>query len=66
MGVIKQFDVPMNTLRQLLVRPKDKILKELVVGQVYHIPYGSCEHDIWSIVMKHSSNTSKGTWMKLK
>ena len=34
---------PMNTLRQLLVRLKDRILKERVVGQVYHIPCGSCD-----------------------
>ena len=33
---------PMNTLCQSLVRPKDKILKERVVGPVYHIPRDSC------------------------
>ena len=28
----------MNILRQLLVKRKDKILKERVVGAVHHIP----------------------------
>ena len=32
---------PMHTLSQFLVRPKDKILKERVVGPVYHISCGS-------------------------
>ena len=41
--VFKQYDIlayfkPMNTLLQLLVRLKDKILKEHVVGPVYQIP----------------------------
>ena len=41
-GVYKQFGIPAyfkpsNTLRQLLVRRMDKILKERVVGPVYHI-----------------------------
>ena len=34
---------PMNTLSQLLERPNNKILKERVVGPVYHIPCGSCD-----------------------
>ena len=41
--VFKQYDVlayfnPVNTLRQLLLRLKDDILNERVVGPVYHIP----------------------------
>ena len=32
----------MNTLRHLMVRLKDKILKERVVGPVYHISCDSC------------------------
>ena len=36
-GVATYFK-PANTLRQLLVRPKDPISKERVVGPVYHIP----------------------------
>ena len=43
--LFKRYEVPMyfkptNTLRQLLVRPKDKMKKERVVGPVYQI---SCE-----------------------
>ncbi len=43
--LFKRYEVPMyfkptNTLRQLLVRPKDKLKKERVVGPVYQI---SCE-----------------------
>ena len=34
---------PMNTLRQLFLRLKDKVLKEREVGPVYHIPYGLCD-----------------------
>ena len=46
--VFKQYDVPayfkpMNSLRQLLVRPKYKILNEQVVKPVYHIPCDSCD-----------------------
>ena len=33
----------MNTLCQVLARRKDKILKEGVVGPVYHIPCDSCD-----------------------
>lgn len=43
----KRFEVPLyfkpsNTLRQLLVRPKDPLAKEKVVGPVYHIPCEEC------------------------
>ena len=43
----KKYDVrmyfkPTNTLRQLLVRPKDKLPKERVVGPVYHIQCEDC------------------------
>ncbi len=43
--LFKKYEVPMyfkptNTLRQLLVRPKDKLKKERVLGPVYQI---SCE-----------------------
>ena len=33
---------PCNTLRQLLVRPKDKVLKDRVIGPVYNIECDSC------------------------
>ena len=36
---------PTNTLRQILVRPKDPLKKEQVVGPVYHINCNSCEAD---------------------
>lgn len=41
-GVFNQYGVPLffkpsNTLGQLLVRAKDKIQKEKMVGPVYHI-----------------------------
>lgn len=41
-GVFNQHGVPLffkpsNTLRQLLVRAKDKIQKEKMVGPMYHI-----------------------------
>ncbi len=32
-----------SSIKQLLVRPKDKILKERVVGPVYHTPCDICE-----------------------
>ncbi len=46
--IFKHYDVPAyfkpsNTIKQLLVRPKDKILKEWVVGPVYHIQCDTCE-----------------------
>ncbi len=46
--VFKHYDIPAyfkpsNTIKQLLVWPKDKILKEHVVGPVYHIPCDTCE-----------------------
>jgi len=34
---------PTNTLRQLLVRPKDPVEKEKVVGPVYRISCEDCE-----------------------
>ena len=34
---------PTNTLRQMLVRPKDPLKKEQVVGPVYKIDCNSCE-----------------------
>ena len=37
------FFKPVNTLLQSLARQKDKILKEQVVGPVYHIPCDSCD-----------------------
>ena len=42
--VFTQYEVPayfkpMNTLHQVFVRPKDKILNERVVGPVYHITF---------------------------
>ena len=45
--LFKQYDVlayfkPMNSLRPLLVSPKDKILKEPVIGPVYHLSCSSC------------------------
>ena len=36
--VVPAYFKPMYTLHQLLVRSKDKIFKEPIVGQVYHIP----------------------------
>ena len=46
--VFKKYDVPayfkpVNTLRQLLPRPKDEMLKGRVVGPVYHIPCDLCD-----------------------
>ena len=46
--VFRKYDIPlyfkpMNTLRQLLARPKDKIEKEKVVGPVYHIHCADCD-----------------------
>ena len=47
-GVFNQYGVSLffklsNTLRQLLVRAKDKIQKEKMVGPVYHIQCDTCE-----------------------
>ena len=39
---IQAYFKPTNTLRQLLVRPKDKLDKHQVTGPVYHIPCGGC------------------------
>ena len=45
--IFKKYEVrvyfkPTNNLRQLLVRPKDKLDKERVVGPVYHIQCEDC------------------------
>ncbi len=42
---------PTNTLRQLLVSPKDKLKKERVIGLVYQIPCKKCPATIhgWNI-----------------
>ncbi len=45
--IFKRYEVhfyfkPTNTLRQLLVRPKDKLKKERVVGPVYQISCKKC------------------------
>ena len=45
--MFKKFNVPVyfkpnNTLRQLLVRPKDKLSKEKVVGPIYQITCETC------------------------
>lgn len=34
---------PTNTLRQILVSPKDKTHKDQVCGPIYYIQYGDCE-----------------------
>ena len=39
---IQAYFKPTNTLRQLLVRPKDKLDKFQVTGPVYHIPCEDC------------------------
>ncbi len=73
--VFKHYDVPAyfkpsNTIKLLLVWPKDKILKEQVVGPVYHIPCDTCqasylgetERSLKSRFMEHrrpSSTTSE-------
>lgn len=46
--IMKQYNVqvffkPVNTLRQLLVRPKDPLGKDRVVGPVYHITCDKCD-----------------------
>ena len=46
--VFKGYEIPMyfkpaNTLRQLLVRPKDKVEKDKIVGPVYHIACSECD-----------------------
>ena len=46
--VFRSFDIPVyfkptNTLRQLLVLPKDKVEKGKVVGLVYHITCDDCD-----------------------
>ena len=40
---VKVYFKPTNTLRQILVRPKDKVLKERVTCPVYHIKCEDCE-----------------------
>ena len=42
---IPSFFKPYNTIRQLLVRPKDPVDKERVVGPVYHIKCDTCGED---------------------
>ena len=39
---VKVYFKPTNTLRQILVRPKDKVIKERVVCPVYHISCDNC------------------------
>ena len=48
--VYQQFGIPTyfkpnNTLRQILVRPKDTLSKDKIVGPVYHIPCNDCTDD---------------------
>jgi hypothetical protein len=40
---VQVFFKPVNTLRQLLVRPKDPLEKERVIGLVYQIKCQDCE-----------------------
>jgi hypothetical protein len=40
---VSSYHKPFNTLRSLLVHPKDKTLKQQQCGVVYHIKCGSCE-----------------------
>ena len=45
--VFRSFDIPAyfkpnNTLRQLLVHPKDSVEKGKVVGPIHHISYDDC------------------------
>ena len=40
---IRAYFKPTNTLRQLLVHPKDPVGKDKVVGPVYKISYEECE-----------------------
>ena len=40
---VKVYFKPTNTLRQILVQLKDKVIKERVVCLVYHISCDSCE-----------------------
>ena len=40
---VKVYFNPTNTLRQILVRPKDKVIKERVVCLVYHISCDNCD-----------------------
>ena len=39
---VKVYFKPTNTLRQILVRPKDKVIRERVVCPVYHISCDNC------------------------
>ncbi|XP_074656696.1 uncharacterized protein LOC141909911 [Tubulanus polymorphus] len=46
--VMKDYNIsvyfkPVNTLRQLLVRPKDPVPKERITGPVYHVKCESCD-----------------------
>ena len=40
---VQVFFKPVNTIRQLLVRPKDPLGKDRIVGPVYHITCDDCE-----------------------
>ena len=40
---VQVFFKPVNTLRQLLVRPKDPLDKERVIGLVYQIKCSDCD-----------------------
>ena len=40
---LKVYFTPTNTLRQILVRSKDKVIKERVVCPVYHITCNNCD-----------------------
>ena len=51
-GVTVYFKIT-NTLRQILVRPKDKVIKERVVCHIYHISCDICDEsyigEIWEV-----------------
>ena len=40
---VKVYFMPTNTLRQILMWPKDKVIKERVVCPIYHISCDSCD-----------------------
>ena len=45
---VKVYFKPTNMLRLILVRPKDKVIKERVVCPIYH-SCGNCHHGDWEV-----------------
>ena len=59
---MKVYFKPTNTLRQILVQLKDKVIKERVVCPVYHISCDNCDDSY----IEETGRSLKSTFLKHK